>query len=506
MSSGLGQVFVRHKINIWVAMIAGITIIGALLGWVQPARTAAMWSEPLLFSAEDGMTPFVLADSNGGVHVFWGSTGFGEQIGAIFYKQLLDDEWSETVDILASANGNAAVYPNAMIDSLGFIHLVWVSGQLFYSRAHISEALHPSGWSIPYQMTNYAVVNGVIQLGSDGSLNVLFSSQGTNPAVYLLKSEDGGDIWRVAIKVSEPQGGHKSHTCSLVIDGQARLHAAWGEAVQALAGEEDALVATLSGVYYAHSDDGGLHWSYPQNMAIGRYGEPVLGLDNNGNIHLLWAGFGEEMGNYHRWLDQGIGRWSDAVRIFSGSQGLLGPSGLAVDSAGHLHAAFPVEKQSALPMVPSSGIVAATWHNGQWEEIFDVTEGINGAESENGQPNLIVAGGNQLHLVWVATNFRSNLEGEYPTYIWYSTRQVDAPQSQLFGVPTLTTPLVVATLPAQAQAVLPSPTPWEVMARGILPMDAIWYKEVPVIFGGVLAGAVCLIILCCRVRKKDHVR
>jgi hypothetical protein len=187
-----------RKMHLLVGIL--LAVVGAAMVGGPPVQAVSPWSEPVLLNEQDAATPFIIADASGAVHVFWGSEGLNGEQGAIFYRRLADGVWSETVDIIAPPTGSAAIYPSAVIDTKGYIHLVWVSSRLYYSRAHISQALQPRGWSTPYQMTNNAVTNGTIQLGSDGSLNVLFGSRGGTPAVYLLKSEDSGDFWRIAVQ------------------------------------------------------------------------------------------------------------------------------------------------------------------------------------------------------------------------------------------------------------------------------------------------------------------
>jgi hypothetical protein len=481
-----------------------LIVLSAAFAWTPPVHAVGPWSEPLLINHQDAATPFILADPSGTVHVFWGSTGLNRDRGAIFYRRLTDGIWSETVDIIAPPGGDSALFPSAIIDGQGYIHLVWVSDKLYYSQAHISLALHPRGWSTPYQMTNYGATNGVIQLGRDGSVNVLFGSQGANPAVYLLKSEDGGDFWQIAIQVSMPENSAYALTCSLAIDSSGRLHAAWTEALQTAALEEGVQRVLPSGVYYARSDDGGYHWSYPRTIAGKEQGDPAIGVDDRDRVHLFWSGTGSAAGKYHTYLNPQSGEWQDTERILSGGEGLLGMPALAFDSSGRLYVAFPLTSQTLFTLYTPGEIVALRWWDGRWGEDYQVSLNLMDDEIEHSHPALTISGGNQLHLVWTATDLRHNQEDDSPVYLWYATLSLGSPAIEPVPVPTLEAPLATTTPEAQTTIMLPTPTPWEVTASGFLPPQPIWYKQAPVLFGGFTAFLIIAAILYRMLSKKDH--
>ncbi len=446
--------------------------------------------------------PFILADTSGVVHVFWGSRGLNGERGAIFYRRLTDGVWSETVDIIAPPSGDAALYPSAVIDAQGTIHLVWVSDKLYYSQAHISQALQPRGWSTPYQMTNYGSTNGVIQLGSGGSLNVLFGSQGANPAVYLLRSEDGGDFWQIAIQVSLPENNAYTLNCDLAVDSSGHLHAVWTEALQPATLEESVQQISSSGIYFSRSDDGGNHWSYPRKIASEEQDDPAIGIDTLDRVHLFWSSSGSAAGKYYTYLDTHSGEWQDTERILPGGEGLLGKPALATDSSGRLHIAIPLASQTLFAKPSSGEIVSLSLWDGHWSEYYQVTQSLMDTDVEHSHPALTISGGNQLHLIWIATNLGPTLSAGSPNYLWYVTRSFDSPAIEPVRIPPLDVPFITSTPEVKATVISSTPTPWDVTSSGLLPQQPIFYKQVPVLLGALLAPLILVGIMRSLLRKR----
>ena len=487
----------------WALLLALLAV--ALLG-IGTARAVSPWSEPVVLNQQDAATPFLLADSSGTLHALWGGAGLNGEKGAIFYRRLVDGVWSQTVDIIAPPGGSAALHPSAAIDAAGTMHLVWTSDKLYYSRAHVSEALDPRGWSAPYQMTNSAASSPVMTLGPDGSLNVLFASQGSTPAVYLLKSEDGGDFWRVAVQVSFPQDGAYTLSTSLAIDSRGRLHAAWDEGRQGAALAEGQTTAPPAGVFYARSDDGGAHWSYPKNMARGEQGQPAIAVDGRDGVHLFWSGTAAFEGKYHTYLDPQDPEWQQTERLLPGAQGLLGPAALAVDSSGRLQVALAAASQTLFAEASAGEIMALSWWDGRWADRVHASLPVSEAQVEQSSPALAVTGGSTLHLVWLANDLRAAAQIDAPATLWYSARRLGAAPIELLPLATRQAPSVTATPEATHTAIPLTPTPWVVDESGFLPQEPFWYRPAPLIFGAGLTLSLIILIITLTLRKRKHVR
>ena len=486
----------------WAVLLALAAV--ALLG-TGAAQAVSPWSEPVVLNEQDAATPFLLADASGTLHALWGGAGLNGDKGAIFYRRLVDGEWSETVDILAPPAGNAALHPSAVIDAEGYIHLVWVSDKLYYSRAHVSQALNPRGWSAPYQMTNSAVASPVIILGADGSLNVLFASQGATPAAFLLKSDDGGDFWRVAVQVSFPQDGAYTLSASLAVDSRNRLHAAWDEARQGAALAEGQTAPPPAGVFYARSDDGGAHWSYPQRLANGEQGQPAIAADGRDGVHLFWSGSGAAAGKYHAYLDPLEAEWQTTERLLPGAEGLLGPTALAVDSSGRLQVALALTSETLFTQPSPGEIIALSWWEGRWADRIHASLPVSDAQVEQSYPALAVAGGNTLHLLWLAADQRGVQADGSPVYLYYAARRLGANPLELQPLPTLAVALPTPTSQPSPTPIPLTPTPWVVDESGFLPHDAFWYRPAPLLFGGAIALTLLILAITLATRKRKHV-
>jgi hypothetical protein len=322
----------------------------------------------------------------------------------------------------------------------------------------------------------------------------------------LLKSEDSGDFWRIAVQVSAPQGGAYALTCSLAVETNGRMHAAWAEARQTVAQAEGVGNMPPSGVYYARSDDGGAHWSYPRVIAGEEQGEPAIDLDGRNEVHIFWSGMGAAAGRYHTSLDGQSGEWHESERILDGGEGLLGAAALAVDSAGRLHAAIALSSESLFAQASLGEIVTLSWWEGRWGDRYQVSLPVMEAQIEHSYPAMTVSGGNTLHLVWLATDQRDSQQDDSPVYLWYAARRLGANPIEPVAVPTLAAPIATATLEVKETPILPTPTPWEVDESGFLPQETFWYKQAPLIFGAVLTLIVLILIISASLRKRKHAR
>lgn len=420
----------------------------ALLSWMCVSPTVRAqdvplaWSRPLwLNEGQDGNSPDVVADSSGAVHVFWGSYGGDDGLAAIYYRRLQDGVWSDPVDIIAGPDTERAVMPQAAIDTQGWLHLVWDSNGVFYSRAPVTRAGSAWAWSRPLRLSEAQATTPQIIVDDAGRLHVVYVDMFVSPHVRYTASEDGGENWTTPVAVSAPQNEAYALNARLLVDRQRTLHVVWSESIEAF---------PPSGVYYARSTDLGQSWSAPLELAAGGYSWTSIGLDGAGALHVFWTGTGEWVGKYHTWSEDGGLSWRPFERLWPGTGGLLGFADMAVDSAGTLHLVSAAGSGTFFPVGTNGDILHAIWSGNHWSVPYHISLPIMDTKHEHSFPQISIGSGNAIHLVWGMLDHARRNQGRYE-YVWYATARLSAPE-----LPSIPAPEPLPALVAGAKA---GPTP-----------------------------------------------
>lgn len=420
----------------------------ALLSWMCVSPTVRAqdvplaWSRPLwLNEGQDGNSPDVVADSSGAVHVFWGSYGGDDGPAAIYYRRLQDGVWSDPVDIIAGPDTERAVMPQAAIDTQGWLHLVWDSNGIFYSRAPVTRAGSAWAWSRPLRLSEAQATTPQIIVDDAGRLHVVYVDMFVSPHVRYTASEDGGENWTTPVAVSAPQNEAYALNARLLVDRQRTLHVVWSESIEAF---------PPSGVYYARSTDLGQSWSAPLELAAGGYSWTSIGLDGAGTLHVFWTGTAEWVGKYHTRSEDGGLSWRPFERLWPGTGGLLGFADMAVDSAGTLHLVSAAGSGTFFSVKTPGEILHATWLGDRWSVPSHISSPMMNTNHEHNSPKISIERGNVVHVVWTMLNQEPDNRGQYE-YIWYATARLSAPELPAVPVPE--------PLPASAAEVKASFTP-----------------------------------------------
>ncbi len=346
------------KFRLWVLAAAIGLLLGQLAPIAQAQSSPPAWSEPLwLNQGHEGNSPDVVADSSGAVHVFWGSYGGDDGPAAIYYRRLQEGLWSDAVDIIVGPDRTRAVLPQAAIDAQGWLHLVWDSNGVFYSRAPLTRAGSAWAWSQPVRLSEAQATTPQIIVDDEDRLHVVYVDMFVSPYVRYTASEDGGVNWTAPVAVSAPQNKAYALNARLLVDRQRTLHAVWSESIEPF---------PPSGVYYARSTDLGQSWSAPLELAAGGYSWTSIGLDGAGALHVFWTGTGEWVGKYHTWSEDGGLSWRPFERLWPGTGGMLGFADMAVDSAGTLHLVSAAGSGTFFPLGTPGEILHTTWLDDHW--------------------------------------------------------------------------------------------------------------------------------------------
>jgi hypothetical protein len=468
-----------------------------------PAQSGeAIWNEPIDLSDSPGrisMRSAIVADSSGGVHVFWGDALEVNDPSpkAIFYRHRSDDSWSKPVDLFFSLAAGRTFAPSVAIDGKDILHLVWITedmgsgGKLLYSQAPASQAGSAWGWATPIILSEEPVPSAQIVV-HDEVLYVAYASANL-PDVYLIKSVDGGNTWSQPVAVSRASGNMKADGLCIAIDSYGRIHGVWGE------GEPGSNPPMVS-VFYARSSDGGTSWSQPleidsthkskywENFGPAAINVFVVGKEA---VHIFWQGAPASQ-RYHQWSPDGGETWTVPQQISSDIRGLSGLAAMTVDSAGVLHLITTGHKWDT---TGEGGVWYTFWDGDKWAEPILIDARVY---LDQHWPSVVVTEGNRLHVVYEDHN---KAEDGDKFEIWYIEGRVSAPyvQPRPLAIPTVTpSPMPTPTIESR-----PTETPWPTvrtsasdagMSNPSYQVASPWY---PIVLGilpvGILVAAILVV-------------
>lgn len=357
------------------------------------------WSEPqVIFSTANDLhvsavAPTIAVDSSGELHVFWAAQNLpGED--AIYYAHGDGETWSSPIEVVI---GPRLSIPNsrpvAVIDSQGYIHLFWINGEIYYSKAHVTQAERAQQWRRPVNVS--LGDNGIspfVYLDQNGVLHLAYAAISAHHDAYYTRSVDGGLNWSRPVNVSVIDVDENASDTVLAVDAAGRIHMVWSQSKLPTGWPP-------RGLYYAVSEDDGETWSVPMQLAGDWEGNGAIISASDGKLHVVWCGTGERSGRYYRWSLDGGATWSSVVELTRtfGSLG-VGVVQLLQDSAGELYwctQGYDLQSQG-------DRLRCSVWDRDKeaWMQPVRVTD----TDLTEEAPWMAISGGNRLHLVWQQTD------------------------------------------------------------------------------------------------------
>lgn len=476
------------------------------------AQTRTGWTEPQFISSidEHGSSPTLAADSRGVVHAFWSARPVDTEDApwAIAYARLENGVWSQPEDIFLSPNGGDALFPRALVDDGGRLHLVWSApgqgpfGPLYHSWAPVADAGSIQAWQPPVELAEGTYQSDLRQ-APDGTLHLVYASVLDGNGICHRASADGGESWSepTCIERSYPLRDQENEVRPrLAIDSQNVLHVVW-----MLDDYSSLSKLAYSGraVYYAQSVNGGQSWSSPLAMDIvdGRdasfpegqlqwgpeWGNIVI--DAQDRIHVVFVG-APDMQRYHTFSEDGGRTWSPReVAIPSG--GYNSWQGLVADVSGNVYLIWPSLK----------GLEYTTWRDDVWSPVLAVADQQTVGAAHHAQ--AVIALGNQLHVVW--QDYGGNPDNSVPGRILYASTLTDAASQQPKPVPTVVLriePAATATeVFAMSAAMTPVPNPQPMVVSDKQPRP-VTSTGMLLVFSVLPAVLIIAVVLVWRIRSR----
>jgi len=233
----------------------------------------------LTWTTEFSQYPAIAVDSLNRLHVVWQDSLPGNY--EIYYVMSEDGGVSWTSPRRLTWTSGYSKYPAISIDASDRLHMAWVdetplNDEVYYKRSDDGG----DNWTAGQRLTWTS--------GSSSDLAIVFGSSG-NPylfwddnssglyEVYAKKSEDGGDSWLAAQRLTWTEGSSSSPAVS--IDSLGELHLAW----------ED-FTPGHAEIFYKQSTDGGDSWTTGQRLTWnwGHSYSPSMAADSLDRLHVVW--------------------------------------------------------------------------------------------------------------------------------------------------------------------------------------------------------------------------
>jgi hypothetical protein len=448
---------------IFVGVALGALLSGASLAFAQSGG----WSTPIPLSsaATTSWFPDVAADLSGKVHVVWSSglsLGVGLSYDTVMYtSREAGSDWSNPLDIVALPSKGAVTRPTLLADPSGELNMTFRSYRLYYSRSPVQSVLARSLLTpIPISSGDNGYFSRLARDASD-RLHVVYTeySQTADCPVCLHV------LYRVSadggLSWSYPQDISRVPTGAakpqIVVDGRQVLNVVW----EAGRGGDLGQLSDPTTVMYSASDDGGMTWRAPIQLDTpGTSARNVaLGLTGDDQLVVAWLGLPEDIVYFQTSGDHGL-TWTPAQPI----PGLVG--GWGVYQARTDGYSMTTDSAGVVhllvvgrtkPAQASLSVLHLAWDGSSWSAP-EVIATLSGDVPE--WPRASIGLGNRLHVVWFVRDHAHIWGGDglFLYRVWYAEKDLDAPPMTPSVWPTPAVTSTGSTQLSDANATLtPSP-------------------------------------------------
>jgi len=321
------------------------------------------------------------------------------------------EKWSTPVDIFITPSylGNQVlILPHAVIDDLGYIHLIWMEEPnfpnytLFYSSVYAPLAGDPAAWKEPVPLaqdltgTEYSIH---IAYEAPHNLHVIYARvpQGDTPpderSVGYIRSTDNGASWSTPVDLySTPDPAHGASNTRLLVVPPGQVYATWTEWDDTGNGKF---------IYFTRSEDSGQTWSKPIQVAekiddeYERDWNNMVYLDGQGLMTMYEGGW--RAYRYARYSEDGGKTWSVPVDTFPWLIGENGFAEFAKDSLGRVHVFLAQRvREDDVFREKAEGMWHSVWEGGsRWRE-----PSLMGGFNFMVNPKVAIVGGNRIVATW----------------------------------------------------------------------------------------------------------
>jgi hypothetical protein len=301
------------------------------------------WSNAEVVSTESNrksFSPSLVLDSEGIIHIVWYDisdlSGGSDYNPKLFYKyKSLDGNWSETEIISSEADNDMwdSDRTYIMIDDYDTLHVIWLDDYWYQSKCDIaySYKIKNGNWSpkerATFDSTNVSFwASAVVE--PDGTVHVAWNEEyAFTQAMLHYKNRTTDGVWSEAEEM-QPMGPRRHSR--LAVENDGTLHIVYGEGAGA--------------IFYNCKPKGG-SWgnrkyiSYPNRRFST---DPVIAVDDFGNVHVAWEEFYPYHGNNAVYRYKRVnGEWTTFWEIVnSETGGRIWDVAIDTDNEGIIHFAW----------------------------------------------------------------------------------------------------------------------------------------------------------------------
>ncbi|GIV66504.1 MAG: hypothetical protein KatS3mg047_0897 [Bellilinea sp.] len=429
-----------------ILIFLGFTVVANPVDIVFAQIPDINWQRPINISKSETTStdPFLLADPAGLAHLFWAEkTGPapGNSADTIMYALWNGSTWTQPIDIYISplSDGNpVAVYPRAVIDEKGTIHLIWMTLPNFpkyalnYRRVSSWESTNMNSWSEPIKLNTNLTgqqYSADIAYNPTQGLHLVYAT-GTGGlegrAITYQSSSDRGNTW------SEPRDIHQfidpergGSNIRILLDEPGYIYVSWTEWDRSGNGQA---------VYFTYSEDNGATWATPFPLSVRLENEYErdwnnLALLGSGHLVSIWeGGFRAYRGAMFSY-DHGK-TWTTPYDVFPTLIGDNGAVQFAQDSKGRLHAFIANRIREGYDIYGSR---LGLWHSlylGEERWSKPNIASVFGDDTNMTNPTVTIVNGNTIVAAWYGSQI-------YEIYVMTGTIS-DAPPLSPIPWPRIT--------------------------------------------------------------------
>jgi hypothetical protein len=381
----------------------------------------------------------MMADHQGNIHAF-NDQQVGDSADSVIFHRIWNQRqgWSAPVDILYRGKGINVVVLDAMLDENQDLHLLFFEGDprsafLYHTSTPVSEADTGSAWSNPQLIAENVgplAYDSIVSLRPE-NLTIVYVGQEEGNGIYEIHSDDGGLTWS-DLEVVFLTGDVEIYPASIRthFDGSKYFHVIWGNMNDRGIGEA---------VYYTRLDKDTGQWKKPFSLAK-REGTDysttwsAIITDKNGNLIAIYQDSFPAARFMRLSTDQGE-TWELPVRPFP-HIGEYENAVLLKDSNDIVHMILG-NRLVGEPDI--HGMWHSVWENNDWSDLVPVVSGPRRNTFDPSAPQAEISQGNVILAAW-----RNDVNREYQSGPWYSSKTLDAP--------------AMPTVPPPTEEVLPTPT------------------------------------------------
>ncbi len=372
------------------------------------AQGTVTWSEPVNLSntPTSSTHPAIVTDAYGYVHVFWSEDVDGEPLqpdeyvkggDTIMYTRWDGNSWTLPIDLFLIPGEPTSEYVAAHVDAQQRIRLVW-TGQwnIYYASAPADKAISAQAWTSPVIIARDSArsrLESSVTTDAAGTIHVFYAARGESPGIYHTQSQDNGDTWGLAVRISEPLDVIETNLMDVkaVSDASGQIHVVWATSNSEGFGQA---------VYYTRSTDLGNTWEQPKQLGYKTdedYGAswPMLAQRDNSELILVYENTPRALGRKQRISLDGGATWSEPNIILPEMIGLNGYITPIVDSTNQRHLIInmrPIATQR-------TGIYYAYGLGTGWSSIIPVVVEHYAAPDAH-FTTAALRSGNEIHVVW----------------------------------------------------------------------------------------------------------